>query len=66
MSFCNLIHGWALDRLSVNNKDAETDIAQWEFQMTEPLPWQSERQPKPTSLQAERDAFLALDEIETH
>jgi hypothetical protein len=34
--------------------------------MTEPLPWQSERKPKVTTLQAERDAFLALDEIDTH
>lgn len=65
VTFCTLIHGWVLDRIATNNKDAETDIAQWEFTMTEPLAWQSERQPK-HSVQAERDAFLALDEIETY
>lgn len=68
MRFCNLIHGWVLDRIT-KNKDADkadNDVAMWEFAMNERLPWQSERQPKTDDILADRDAFLALDEIETH
>jgi hypothetical protein len=64
--FCNLIHGWVLDRLSQNKKteEAEADIAQWEFSMEQRFPWQSVRET--SSPQADREAFLALDQIETH
>lgn len=66
--FCNLIEGWARDLIVNRSKpeEVETNIAQWEFHMVEPLTWQSEREATATTLQAERDAFLALDQIETH
>lgn len=67
--FCNLIHGWVIHLIRESAKTSEEargDIEQWEFTMSEPLPWQSERKPKTVTLQAERDSFLALDQIETH
>lgn len=65
--FTNLIHGWRLHLFSSNPDTKEGDVEQWEFQMTERLPWQSERKAlRVDDIQADREAFEALDHIETH
>lgn len=77
MRFANLVYGWALDQF--NNPMAEqTKVReareQWEFMMDEPLPYQItgwdlgtwHTRAKTTSVQSDRDLFLALDSIETY
>jgi hypothetical protein len=66
--FCNLIEGWVTERIANNSKpeEIETNIERWQFSMRERLPWQSVAKPKTSSIEADREAFLALDQIETH
>ena len=40
---------------------------EFEFQLLERLPWQSvPKEPRPDDLQADREAFEALNQIETY
>jgi hypothetical protein len=62
------MYGWFLERLEGNGmgkpEEVQNNIARFEYEMSKPLdkPWHAGRKHKPTTseLQADREAFLAL------
>lgn len=69
--FCDLVHGWAREvireRIIWGGAKAE-DMDQFEESLTLPLEqaWRKELKPSKSSLQADKEAFLALTQSQTH